>query len=267
MSEDRPVTIAQISDLHCGSIYFDAELASRVVEEVNALRPDALLVTGDLTDMGFRPQYETAVSLLSRIEVEHLLVLPGNHDARNVGYVHFESLFGPRSQGLAFAGVRILGLDSSEPDLDTGHVGRNQYRRIEEEFVDRDEFKMVALHHHLVPVPGTGRERNIVHDAGDLLNVLASSGCDMVVCGHKHVPHVWRLEEMMIVNAGTACTHRVRGFGRPSYNIIAIYPDKVRITLKHPFTDPEPVAEYPRSLTHACTWQLGLTTECREPPR
>lgn len=267
MSEHRPVTIAQISDLHCGSIYFDAGLASRVVEEVNELKPDVLLVTGDLTDMGFRPHYEMAAELISRIEVEHLLVLPGNHDARNVGYVHFESIFGSRSQGLVVKEVRILGLDSSEPDLDTGHVGRNQYRRIEEELASPDEFKIVALHHHLVPVPGTGRERNIVHDAGDLLRVLTNSGCDMVVCGHKHVPHAWRLEEMMVVNAGTACTHRLRGFGRPSYNIIEIYPTMVRIILKHPFAEPEPVAEYARSLTHACTWQLGLSTECQEPPQ
>ena len=59
------------------------------------------------------------------------------------------------------------------------------------------------MHHHLVPVPGTGRERNIVHDAGDLLRVLANCGVDLVLCGHKHVPNVWRLEDMLIVNAGT----------------------------------------------------------------
>lgn len=267
MSEDRPVTIAQVSDLHCGSQYHIPSLATRVVDEVNDLAPDMLLVTGDLTDMGFRPEYKVAQRLLARFHAEHVMVLPGNHDARNVGYVHFEDLFGSRSQSITFKDVRVLGLDSSEPDLDTGHVGRNQYRRIEEELASPDEFKIVALHHHLVPVPGTGRERNIVHDAGDLLRVLTNSGCDMVVCGHKHVPHVWRLEEMMVVNAGTACTHRLRGFGRPSYNIIQIYPTKVRITLKHPFAAAEPVAEYPRSLTHACTWQLGLSTQCEEPPQ
>ena len=29
------------------------------------------------------------------------------------------------------------------------------------------------LHHHLLPIPGTGRERNVVHDAGDTLDQLA----------------------------------------------------------------------------------------------
>ena len=79
------------------------------------------------------------------------------------------------------------------------------------------------MHHHLVPVPGTGRERNIVYDAGDMLQVLASCGTDLVLCGHKHVPNVWRLEDMLIVNAGTACSHRLRGRVRPCYNIIEIH--------------------------------------------
>jgi 3',5'-cyclic AMP phosphodiesterase CpdA len=164
-----------------------------------------------------------------------------------------------------FKGVRILGLDSSEPDLDNGRVGMHQYHWIEEEFSDPDEFKIVALHHHLLPVPGTGRERNIVYDAGDFLRVLTNSGCDMVLCGHKHVPNVWRLEDMLVVNAGTACTHRLRGITRPSYNIIEIYERRVRILLKHPFAEPEVVADLERELRKECAWQPHQPPVCEDP--
>lgn len=254
MSDDRPVIIAQISDLHCGSQYHIPSLATRVVDEVNELAPDALIVTGDLADMGFRQEFKVAQRLISRMDVENVMVLPGNHDARNVGDTHFEEFFGERSTELMFKGVHVLGLDSSEPDLDNGRVGRHQYRWIENKFSDPSEFKLVALHHHLLPVPGTGRERNIVYDAGDFLQVLTGSGCDMVMCGHKHVPHVWRLEEMVIVNAGTACTHRLRGLTRPSYNVIEVYPHRVRVILKHPFGDPEVVADFERHTQHECVW-------------
>ena len=44
------------------------------------------------------------------------------------------------------------------------------------------------LHHHLLPVPGTGRERNIVYDAGDAIECLQRAGVDLVLSGHKHVP-------------------------------------------------------------------------------
>ena len=255
MNESRPVVIAQISDLHCGSQYHIPSLATRVVDEINELRPDALVVTGDLTDMGFRQEFKIAHRLISRMEVEHVMVLPGNHDARNVGDLHFEELFGSRSTELRFRGVRILGLDSSEPDLDAGRIGRTRYRWIEERFSEPDDFKIVALHHHLLPVPGTGRERNIVYDAGDLLRVLSANGCDVVLCGHKHVPHVWRLEDMIVVNAGTACSHRLRGMTRASYNIIEISERRVKVILKHPFGEPETVADFERDLRRECLWK------------
>ncbi|MCX8007015.1 MAG: metallophosphoesterase [Coriobacteriia bacterium] len=247
MSDSDPRIIVQISDLHLGSQYHIPSLATRVVDEVNELAPDAVVVTGDLTDMGFRQEFKAAKRLLSRIKVPRMMVLPGNHDARNVGDMHFEELFGARSNEMAFDGVRILGLDSSEPDLDTGRVGRERYRWIEERFSEPDEFKIAALHHHLLPVPGTGRERNIVHDAGDLLRILTNCGCDMVLCGHKHVPNVWRLEAMVVVNAGTACTYRLRGKAKACYNIIEVHRERVRIVLKRPFDPPEVVADFPRA--------------------
>lgn len=270
MSDSRPVIIAQISDMHCGSQYHIPSLATRVVDEINELRPDALIVTGDLTDMGFREEFKIAHRLISRMEVQNVLVLPGNHDARNVGDLHFEEFFGSRSAELRFRGVRVLGLDSSEPDLDGGRIGRNRYRWIEERFSDPEEFKIVALHHHLLPVPGTGRERNIVYDAGDLLRVLAGSGCDVVLCGHKHVPHVWRLEDMIIVNAGTACSRRLRGRTSASYNILEVTDERVRVILKHPFAEPEIVADYARDLRKVCVWQpTGIaagSAESADPP-
>jgi len=252
-----PIVIAQISDLHCGSQYHIPSLANRVVDELNELAPDVVIVTGDLTDMGFRAEFRQAHRLLQRIECERQVVLIGNHDARNVGDVHFEELFGERRRELELERMRIVGLDSSEPDLDSGRIGRNLYRWLEERFaIDPGEFQIVAMHHHLVPVPGTGRERNIVHDAGDLLRVLADNGVDLVLCGHKHVPNVWRLEDMLIVNAGTCCTHRLRGKVRPSYNIIEIRDNSnVRVLRKEPYVDAEVVGDYRGLHEHLCGWR------------
>jgi Icc protein len=254
-TDERPIVIAQISDLHCGSVYYRDDLARRVVEEINERGPDVVVVTGDLTDMGFRAEFEEARALLNGIECDRMLVIPGNHDARNVGEVHFEELFGRRDSELELDGVRILGIDSSEPDLDNGRVGRERYRWIEERFADPKEFKIVAIHHHLMPVPGTGRERNIVYDAGDLLRVLTSEGCDLVLCGHKHVPNVWRLEDLFIVNAGTACTMRLRGREHPCYNTIEVYPGRVRVTRCYTAGSQEVVADFRKAHQHECRWR------------
>lgn len=250
--------IAHISDLHCGSRYHIPSLAKRVIDELNdEVKPDIVVVTGDLTDMGFRQEFRAAERLISALGCERVIVLLGNHDARNVGDEHFAEMFGTRSKELGHNGMRVLGLDSSEPDLDTGRIGRERYRWLEERFgEDPEEFKVVAMHHHLVPVPGTGRERNIVHDAGDLLRVLADNSVDLVLCGHKHVPNVWRLEDMLIVNAGTCCTHRLRGRVRPCYNIIEVEErSHVRVLLKEPFVEPEIVGDFRDINRRFCRWR------------
>ena len=147
---------------------------------------------------------------------------PGNHDSRNVGYVHFEELFGDRNSVLRKGEVTIVAVDSTEPDLDNGQIGRGRYRWIEEQFAGPADLRVFVLHHHLLPVPGTGRERNIVNDAGDTLEALQRAGVDLVLAGHKHVPYAWRLENLFVVNAGTVSSSRLRGKGRPCYNVVEV---------------------------------------------
>ena len=78
------------------------------------------------------------------------------------------------------------------------------------------------MHHHLVAIPGTGRERNIVLDAGDVLFTLADLDVDLVLSGHKHVPFFWGVNGMLICNSGTAGTRRVRAGSPPSWNEVHI---------------------------------------------
>jgi len=85
------------------------------------------------------------------------------------------------------------------------------------------------VHHHLVPIPGTGRERNIVLDAGDLLLTLVDLDIDVVLSGHKHVPFFWGLNGMLICNSGTAGTRRVRGATPPSWNELRIDASTIKV--------------------------------------
>ncbi|WP_070807826.1 metallophosphoesterase family protein [Pyrodictium occultum] len=215
-------TIAHISDLHVGAPYFSPELAENVVGYLDRLEPDIVVVTGDITDYGYIHEYEKAVELLSRINTRDLILVPGNHDSRNMGYVVFEELFGTRYPFLRSGSVCIQGVDSSEPDLDDGHIGRLAYRLVEENLGGCNGVRIVALHHHLVPVPGTGRERNIPADAGDFLDLLMRLGVNIVLAGHKHVPWIWELNGMLLVHAGTATTTRIKAGTVPSFNVLRV---------------------------------------------
>ncbi|MCW2974210.1 MAG: putative phosphohydrolase [Thermoleophilia bacterium] len=230
----RRRVIAHLSDLHCGHPHFVEEMLVQAIDEVNELDPDVVVISGDLTGFGFLQDYEQAKEHIDRIKCENLVVIPGNHDARNVGYLHFEDLFGPRNRVLHTDGMSIVAVDSTEPDLNEGKVGRGRYGWIRKQFSHPAELRIFVLHHHLVPIPRTGRERSMVTDSGDVLELLTECGVDLVLSGHKHVPYAWQLEEMFVVNAGTVSTTRLRGRVRPSYNVIEFTPDLVTIDQKIP---------------------------------
>jgi Icc protein len=237
-------TIAHISDLHCGGPYFVPNLMERAISEINDLAPDLVVCSGDLTTFGFKPEYHQAKEYLNRLACESLVVIPGNHDARNVGYVHFEELFGDRSSVLRIGGVTVVAVDSTEPDLDHGQIGRGRYAWIEEQFADESELRIFVLHHHLLPVPGTGRERNVVYDAGDALECLQRAKVQIVLSGHKHVPYAWRLENMFILNAGTVSSLRLRGNTRPCYNVIEVEGTHVDVWRRYPFHGQERIIQF-----------------------
>ncbi|HET8672791.1 MAG TPA: metallophosphoesterase [Thermoleophilaceae bacterium] len=251
------LTIVQMSDVHCGSPHFVPSLLERAISEVNELEPDCVVVSGDLTNDGFRPEYQAAREYLDKVECERLVVIPGNHDSRNVGYVHFEELFGDRSTFLHLDGMSLVAIDSTEPDLDHGTIGRGRYNWIEECFAQDAYLRIFVLHHHLLPVPGTGRERNVVHDAGDALECLQRADCHLVLSGHKHVSYAWRLEDLFVVNAGTVSTTRLRGKTKPCYGVIEASPERVTVYRKYPFHEQEAILTFdPRTYEYEKSAQL-----------
>src|SRR5437870_4875570 len=90
-----PLRIAQISDIHCGEISFQAEAMRSAVDRINQMRPDVVVVTGDLTATGYEWEFDEAAEWIGLID-HPTVVVPGNHDSRNVGYIHFQRLFGER---------------------------------------------------------------------------------------------------------------------------------------------------------------------------
>ena len=243
-TRDSTFTIVQISDLHCGTQFFLPNLLERAITEVNDVEPDIVVISGDLTTFGFKEEYALAKEYIDTIACKSVVIIPGNHDSRNVGYVHFEQLFGDRNSVMRVGGVTVVAVDSTEPDLDHGQIGRGRYAWIEESFATPADLRVFVCHHHLLPVPGTGRERNIIYDAGDAIECLQRSGVNLVLSGHKHVPYAWRLEDLFIVNAGTVSSLRLRGNTRPCYNVIEFSGSHVDVWRKYPFHGQEKIIQF-----------------------
>jgi 3',5'-cyclic AMP phosphodiesterase CpdA len=87
------------------------------------------------------------------------------------------------------------------------------------------------LHHHVISIPQTGRERNVLSDAGDVLKTLTTHEVDLILSGHKHVPNIWRINDTLAVNAGSLCSSKLRGKNKNSYNVYNITDSEIEIFL------------------------------------
>jgi Icc protein len=254
--------IAQLSDIHIGGARYHEELLQAAIGEINQLGPDLVVVAGDVTDEGYPDQFAAAKERLEKIECPRLVMVPGNHDARHVGYLHYEQTFGPRDSRLRLTAggteLALVAVDSSKPDLDEGEVGREHYAWIEEGFRGAADLRIFVCHHHLMPIPGTGRERNQVLDAGDVLSLLRQAEVNLVLSGHRHVPYVWPVAGMLLVHSGTVSTLRTRAFTYPAYNLIRAEAGRISVELRVP-DGAQTLGEYPRD------WPAELTASAADP--
>jgi 3',5'-cyclic AMP phosphodiesterase CpdA len=214
--------IAHVSDLHLSGSHFVSEWGENLLDVLGSTEPDLVVISGDLTDEGHPHEYDLAKSFVDRIGTEKKILVPGNHDARNAGYTIFEEIFGTRFPYYEDDKVVILGLDSTVPDLDDGHIGRENYQMMTEKLSVEGKMRILTLHHHLIAIPGTGRERNIAVDAGQVLRLCSELDVDFVISGHRHLPWVWKLQNTYYVTAGTATSRRLKGRTHPSFNVMEI---------------------------------------------
>jgi len=245
-------TIIHLSDIHCSKSEFVENKVMAGIDEINDLSPNLVVVSGDLTVWGLRSEFVMAKEVLSKIKHTPLIILMGNHDAKNVGYLIFEEYFGPRFKTYEDDFVNFIGVDSSQPDSDEGHIGRelSKYISSELEKYDPEKLKIFAMHHHLVPVPLAGRERDILRDAGDVLRMLIEQNVHLCIAGHRHIPWTWKIEDLLIVHAGTFGSERTRGFKTQSYNIINIKQEENGWNIEVILKKIEQSAEILRSATH-----------------
>jgi len=151
----RPTLLVQLSDLHIGGNENGLDPLPRlaaVIEAVRSLpnRPDAVLVSGDLTDDGATDGYRLAREMLEGLGVP-LHVIPGNHDDRR----HLREVFvlpgsgdEPVNYSVRVGDLRLLAFDSIVPGQDPGDFPLEQLRWLDAELTAEPQAPtLLALHH------------------------------------------------------------------------------------------------------------------------
>jgi Icc protein len=184
--------LAQLSDPHLGAdpLHGEARLAAAVAT-VAALEPapDAVLVSGDLTDHGSAQEYARVRELLAPLPMP-VHVLPGNHDDRAALREHF-GLPGAPDDPLQYtapcADLRLVLCDSTRPGHDGGEVRLAWLER--QLGAEPGAPTIVAMHHvpltiGLPVLDEIGVPQDDTRALGELL--ARSPQVRRVVAGHVH---------------------------------------------------------------------------------
>ena len=233
------VEIIQISDLHYGSEFRDSYF-DNVVQYIKDNKPDLVVLTGDIVHKGRVRQYENIVPYIQRIKesTENFLVVPGNHDARNNGLIFFEKFIGPRRSKLVLEDKHtiIVGVCSAKDDLSLGELGDEQLDYLGRMLNVKYENRVIAMHHHAIAVPYSGRKQTTLVDAGELIELALLFKIDLVIMGHKHIPHAYVIDSTTFLYCGTSTSDKIRADESPSFNHIILNKGDLEVQLVNSIT-------------------------------
>jgi 3',5'-cyclic-AMP phosphodiesterase len=195
----RPFLLAQISDLHLGDAAKQGAEPTSSLEAVLAAigrlpnRPDALLVTGDLTDHGKRKEYRLARELLDATGLP-VHAMPGNHDDR----AKLREAFALPGEGDApidyevdLGPLALVVVDSTAPgEEEPGRLEPAQLERLDRVLADlAGKPSILAMHHSPLPtaIPGWDEANMLPAEDLALAAVIARRPeVKAIVGGHLH---------------------------------------------------------------------------------
>jgi 3',5'-cyclic AMP phosphodiesterase CpdA len=229
--------LIHLSDLHFGATH--DQLVEAIAGEVRMVRPDLVVVSGDLTQRARKHEFAQARSFLDSLPFPRLVV-PGNHDvplynvfaralkplSRYKRYIETDTNPFYADTELAVAGINT----ARSLTIKDGRINGRQLEAVTAKFAHlSDKVTRVVVTHH--PFEGMKLESDdgIVGRASLAMGAFSRSHVDMILSGHQHLHRANSSSKRylidgyaaLLIQAGTAVSSRRRQAAN-SFNIIRI---------------------------------------------
>jgi len=230
-------TLLQISDTHFGTEQAPVILA---LQELNRrLRPDAVVLSGDITQRARSSQFAAARNFIDFLGAPRLLTVPGNHDiplfnvfARVLyPYANYSEYFGRDLEPLLETdALLIIGVNTTRPSRHKdGEVSQEQIARVAARLAraSNQQLRIVVTHQPVLVIRDSDIV-NLLHGHETAVRSWSAAGADIIMGGHIHLPYVRPLSERFSnlsrrtwsVQAGTAVSYRIRDKQPNSVNVL-----------------------------------------------
>ncbi|MCS0500468.1 phosphodiesterase [Protaetiibacter mangrovi] len=244
--------VAHISDTHLlgggkplyGAVDTEATVARAFAQlERSGARPEAIVITGDLADLGEPDAY---LRLKAHVEPaaermgSRVIWVMGNHDEREP---FAELLMGeeptnaPQDRVHDVNGLRIIALDSTVPGYHHGDLDPAQLAWLREQLsTPAPHGTLLALHHPPIPTPVELMAVLELDHQAELADVVRGSDVRAVLAGHLHYSTTGTFAGVPVSVASATCytidTSAEPGTlagidGGQTFNLVHVYDDQV----------------------------------------
>ena len=253
-TDEKPkLTILHVSDLHFGPPLVH-EVAEEALRSAHDLAPDAIVISGDLTQRARRDQFLAAKEFMSRLPEAPTLVIPGNHDVplyrvverfTNPHGLYREIISDNLNPVLRLDAAVIVGLDSTAPRtaISNGRISPQQLEFCEQSFAEAGDgiTRIVVAHHHFAPAPDYLHDWTMPKSKRAIMRFVELK-VDLILGGHLHrayignsldfYPGSHRERGIIIAQSGTTTSRRGRGREQEknTFNLIKVFENTIEIT-------------------------------------
>ncbi len=244
-------TIAHISDTHFladgaplyGSVTTELNLR-RALDQLQAsgVRPEALVFTGDLADLGEPDAYRRLRAIVEPVAESlgaQVVWVMGNHDERlqySAELFDVEATEAPQDRVHDVGGLRIISLDTTVPGWHHGELTDQQLAWLADELAtSAPHGTLIAVHHPPLPTPLLwAMEMLELHGQSRLADVVRGTDVRGILGGHLHYTTHGRFAGIPVSVAAATCYTMDLADGakllsgvdaNQAFNIVSLYDD------------------------------------------